>query len=156
MTRCIVSGEPAGASTSPRRDVLAAVADVEAAGERPAGVTRPSSTAASSTRRIASAPSGSAAPVVMPSAVPGASASAATSPAATSPAHRERRGRVGVGRAHRVAVHRGAVERRQVDGAARVLGGDPAVASASGTRSTGSGCRGRRDALPGLADLEQR
>ena len=33
--------------------------------------------------------------------------------------------RVGVGGAHRVAVHRGAVERREVDGAARVLGGDP-------------------------------
>ena len=122
----------------------------------PAGVTWPSVTAASSTRKIASAPSGSAAPVVMPSAVPGASASAATSPAATSPVTASGARRIGVGRADGVAVHRRAVEGREVDDAAAVLRGDPAQRVGERHALDGQRLRDRRDALPGLADLEQR
>ena len=87
MTRCDPEPRAGRREHVAAADVLAAVAHVQAR-RRPAppGVTRPSAAWLSSTRRIASAPAGTAAPVVMPSAVPGASGSGATSPAATSPA----------------------------------------------------------------------
>ena len=60
---------------------------------RPAGIgsvarTLPSATSASSDCSTASAPGGIAAPVVMPSAVPGSSVAVVVSPAATSPTSR--------------------------------------------------------------------
>ncbi len=70
--------------------------------------------------------------------------------------HGERRRRIGVGRADGVAVHRRAVEGREVDDAAAVLRGDPAQRVGERHALDGQRLRDRRDALPGLADLEQR
>ncbi len=122
------------------RDVLAAVADVEAVRQRPgrrhARRPPPSRPRRAGSRRRRP---GSAAPVVMPTAVPGRERARGDLARRDLAGEPQRGGRVGVGGPHRVAVHRGAVERRQVDGGrARPRPRSGPAPRSSGTRSAGS------------------